>query len=115
MIDLRDLAFNISNKTGLSYWRGKPIIALDEWIRIRNTAHALDYFPDDFDHVLTQIPEDEAERNQEVVKEWDSEFLELMEYTKNPGYAGLGAFTACLVQMATTRYLLELIGRLPKD
>ena len=67
-LDRLDPVFSHDNNSGLNHWRGKPIIALDEWIRIRNTAHALDYFPDDFDQVLTQIPEDKAERNQEVVK-----------------------------------------------
>lgn len=54
-----DLVAGSNNKTGLSVWKGRPIIPLDEWIGIRNTANALDYFPDDFDLVLTCLLEDQ--------------------------------------------------------
>jgi hypothetical protein len=43
------------SRTGLNHWKGKPIISLDDWIEIRNTPCALDYFPDDFDRSLTYI------------------------------------------------------------
>jgi hypothetical protein len=46
-----------SNKTGLSYWKGKQIIPLDEWIGIKNTPYALDFFPDDFDQDLKYMLE----------------------------------------------------------
>ncbi|MGH9975019.1 MAG: hypothetical protein ACRD8Z_04175, partial [Nitrososphaeraceae archaeon] len=41
------------NKTNLSYWKNKPVIPLDEWIKFRDTPYALDSFPDDFDQSLT--------------------------------------------------------------
>ena len=47
-----DAITDSSNKTGLSVWKDKAIIPLDEWIGIRNTSYALNYFPDDFDQVL---------------------------------------------------------------
>jgi hypothetical protein len=59
---------------------------MEEWIEIRDTPYALDYFPDDFDQVLTYIPEDEVGLDGEDVKKWDSDYLELMEYTKNANY-----------------------------
>jgi hypothetical protein len=97
-LDRLDLVFYSSNKTGLSYWKGKPIIPLEEWIEIRDTPYALDSFPDDFDQVLSYIPEDEVEGEQERedVKKWDSDYLELMEYTKNPNYGKLKCFHCLL-------------------
>jgi hypothetical protein len=97
-LDRHDPVFTFSNKTSLSHWKGKPIIPLDEWIEIRDTPYALDYFPDDFDQDLTYISEDEFEqvRQREEVKRWDSDYLELMEYTKNPNYGKLKCFHCLL-------------------
>jgi hypothetical protein len=86
-----------SNKTGLSTWKGRQIIPLDKWIELRNTSCTLDYFPDDFDQVLTYLPKDEVGREREDVRKWDSDFLELMEYTKNPNYDRLKCFH-CLIK-----------------
>jgi hypothetical protein len=92
-----DPVFHSSNKTDLSYWKGKPIIPLDEWIKFRDTSYALDYFPDDFDRLLTCIPEDGLkEQKREDVWKWDSDFLELMEYTRNPNYGRLRCFHCLL-------------------
>jgi hypothetical protein len=46
-----------SNKrTGLSHWKGKPVIALEDWIQIRgHLPSRLEYFPDDFDPTLTYM------------------------------------------------------------
>ncbi len=44
-----------NNRMGLSHWKGKPIIPIDEWIKFRDTSYALDYFPDDFDQTLSFI------------------------------------------------------------
>jgi hypothetical protein len=87
-----------SNKTGLSHWKGKPIIPLEEWIQIQDTSYALDYFPDDFDRDLIYMLEDELNvwRKQKDVKKWYSDFLELMEYTKNPSYGRLKCFHCLL-------------------
>jgi hypothetical protein len=54
-LDRFDPVFAPSNKTGLKYWKDKPIIPLDEWIKVRDTPYALDYFPDDFDQSLTYM------------------------------------------------------------
>lgn len=59
-----DPVFPSSNKTSLSHWKGKPIIPLEEWIEIRDTLCALDYFPDDFDQMLTYIQEDKLEKRE---------------------------------------------------
>lgn len=42
-----------NNRTGLSHWKGKPIIALEDWIR--GLPSRLEYFPDDFDQSLTYM------------------------------------------------------------
>jgi hypothetical protein len=88
------------NRTGLRYWKDKPIIQLDEWITIRDTPYALDCFPDDFDQGRTHIPrnepEKEKEEQEEDVKKWNSDFIELMEYTKNPNYGKMKCFHCLL-------------------
>jgi hypothetical protein len=45
-----------NNRTGLSHWKGIPIIALEDWIQIRGQlSYRLEYFPDDFDKTLTYM------------------------------------------------------------
>ena len=45
-----------SNRTGLSHWKGKPVIVLEDWVQIRGQLpSSLEYFPDDFDQTLTYI------------------------------------------------------------
>lgn len=61
-LDRFDPVFPYGNKTGLSQWKGKPIIPLEEWFEIRDTPYRLGYFPDDFDQILTFILEDELEQ-----------------------------------------------------
>ncbi|MGH9977984.1 MAG: hypothetical protein ACRD8Z_19435, partial [Nitrososphaeraceae archaeon] len=78
--------FSSENKTGLSHWKDKPIIPLDKWIELSNTPHALDYFPDDFDQILTCPSEYELGKGldpRKDVKKWNSDFAELMEHTRN--------------------------------
>ncbi|MGH9965352.1 MAG: hypothetical protein ACRD5E_11075 [Nitrososphaeraceae archaeon] len=143
-----------NNRTGLSHWKGKPIIALEDWFHIHGQLPSrLEYFPDDFDHSLTYmelpyyhyeferkkrrlearrrtdgwlndevgygsichdsmgnlidglgnpIKEAEEAREEEEGQEkveklklkqiqddiemWDSEYIQLMEYTKNSNY-----------------------------
>jgi hypothetical protein len=144
------------NRTGLSHWKGRPVIALEDWIQIwGHLPYRLAYFPDDFDQTLTymelpyyryeferkkrkleakrrsdgwvndevgfgsichdsrgnlidglgnQIKEAEEEieeeekrdrddelrlrlkQEQEDIEKWHSDYIELMEYTKNPNY-----------------------------
>lgn len=45
-----------NNRTSLIHWKGKPIIALEDWIQIRGQLSSrLEYFPDDFDQTLTYM------------------------------------------------------------
>ena len=44
------------NRTGLSHWKGKPVIALEDWIQIRGQLSSrLEFFPDDFNQTLTYM------------------------------------------------------------
>ena len=97
----------------LSYWTSKPVIPLDERIRLRDTPYALDYFPDNFDQVLAYIQEDELEqkRTQEDVNKWNSDYLELMEYTRNQNYGKLKCFH-CLLSPAGDDPIFIGINRL---
>jgi hypothetical protein len=88
-LDRLDPGFSSSSKSVLNSWKDKPIIPIDEWIKIRDRPHALDYFPDDFDQSLTYIPEYELEKGQERrkdIEKWNSDFIELMEHIRNPNY-----------------------------
>jgi hypothetical protein len=85
------------NKINLDYWKSKLIIPLYEWIKFRDTPHALDYFPDDFDRLLTCFSEDEfGEKKREDVRKWNLDFHGLMEHTKNPNYGRLKCFHCLL-------------------
>jgi hypothetical protein len=61
-LDRFDPVFPSSNKIGLNYWKGKAIIPFIDWMSIKDTQYALQYFPDDFDQDLTYIPEDGLEQ-----------------------------------------------------
>ncbi len=106
--------FSSDNNTGLSHWKGKPIIPLDRWVVLSDTPYALSYFPDDFDQVLTYTSESELEKGQERSKDiekWNSDFLELMEYTKNPNYGKVKCFH-CLLSPAGDDPIFTGINRL---
>ena len=142
-----------NNRAGLSHWKGKPVIALMDWIQIRGQqSYRLEYFPDDFDKTFTymelpyyryeferkkrrleakrrsngwlnnevefgsichdsrgnlvdglgnpikeeDVEEEEQDRDEELIlrlkqeqediQKWHSDYIQLMEYTKNPKY-----------------------------
>jgi hypothetical protein len=46
----------VPNKTGLSHWKGRLVIPLEDWIQIRgHLPYRLEYFPNDFDQTLTDM------------------------------------------------------------
>lgn len=100
-LDKLDPEFSSCNRTGLNYWKDKPIILLEDWIKFRDTPYALDYFPDDFDQSFTYISEEDLEKGRELkdIEKWNSDYLELMEYTKNPNYGKVKCFH-CLLSPA---------------
>jgi hypothetical protein len=78
---------------GANYWKGRKIIPLDKWLKITrantisrrenyNVKEGLQYFPDDYFEWMFPlgIPEDLKEE----ANKWYSDYIELMEYRKNP-------------------------------
>ena len=73
-----------------NHWKGKAIIPLNEWIRLRGTPYALQYFPDDFDRFHTFLTESDQ------TSKWYSDYLDLMEYKRNPNYGRAKCFHCLL-------------------
>jgi hypothetical protein len=82
-----------SRNDGINYWKGRKIIPLDKWLKLTrantisrrenyNVKEGLQYFPDDYFQWMFPlgIPEDLKEQ----ANKWYSEYIELMEYRKNP-------------------------------
>jgi hypothetical protein len=69
-----------------NHWRGKEIIPLNEWIQLRGTPYALQYFPDDFDEVWAHIIKSEIKDSNIQTRKWYSDYLDLMESKRNPNY-----------------------------
>jgi hypothetical protein len=92
----------------LRYWKGKKIIPLNEWKKVANcddafsfgieghlqTNEALQYFPDDYSRSL--FPLGVQEEFEEKVKEWYSDYEELMERKRNPNYGRTKCFHCLL-------------------
>jgi hypothetical protein len=76
------------------YWEGRKVVSLNEWLKIKNNCGlkaALQYFPNDFPtsgftFILYRIEDRTLKREAE---QWRSDFIRLMEYSKNPGYGFL--------------------------
>ena len=82
-----------SSNDGVNYWKGRKIIPLDKWLKITkantisrrenyNVKEGLQYFPDDYFEWMFPlgIPEDLKEE----ANKWYSDYIELMEYRRNP-------------------------------
>ena len=85
-----------NRKNGISYWKDKMIIPLEDWTLL-NTSEALEYFPDDFQILTTFIPESELQNKGEDTKKWYSDYHELMNYTRNENY-GRAKCCDCLLE-----------------
>ena len=94
-----------------NHWRGKEIIPLSEWIRLRGTTFALQYFPDDFDNVQTFLTESELRDKDEQTKKWYVDYLDLMEHKRNPNYGRTKCFH-CLLSPDTDDPIFIGINRL---
>ena len=102
-LDRLDPKLSSSNRIGLKYWKDKPIIPLEEWIKFRDRPYPLDYFLDDFDQSLTYMTDEyelgKGQERKSDVEKWNSDFIELMEHTRNPNYGKLKCFH-CLLSPA---------------
>lgn len=74
------------------HWKGKEIIPLNEWIQLRGTPYALEYFPHDFDKVWTFLTESDLNNSDEQTRKWYSDYSEFMEYKRNPNYGRAKCF-----------------------
>jgi hypothetical protein len=95
-----------SNSDGINYWKGRKIIPLDKWLKITrantisrretyNVREGLQYFPDDYFawmFPLGGIPED----LKEGTNKWYFDYIELMEYRRNPRYGRTKCFRCLL-------------------
>ena len=82
-----------NSSDGVNYWKGRKIIPLDKWLKITkantisrkenyNVKEGLQYFPDDYFEWMFSLglPEDLKEE----ANKWYSDYIELMEYRRNP-------------------------------
>jgi hypothetical protein len=99
---------NKKNDDGIDYWKGKKIVSLAEWRKIansnkafqkgieyQNTKEALQYFLDDYSK-WPLFPLGVQEELIEAANKWYLQYLELMQYRKNPNY-GKTKCSRCLL------------------
>jgi len=79
-----------------NHWKGKEIIPLNEWIQLKGTSYALEYFPDNFDRFYTFLTESELKNSDEQTRKWYSDYLDLMEHKRNPNYGRTKCFHCLL-------------------
>jgi hypothetical protein len=86
---------------GANYWKGRKIITLDQWFHIKENytlKAALQYFPNDFPrfgfhYILDNIEDAKLKREAD---QWYSDFIILMEYTKNMQFGKTKCFHCLL-------------------
>ena len=86
---------------GVNYWKGKRIISLDQWLKIKQDytlETALQYFPDDFSSLVFPCSMDGIDnpKLKEDASKWYSDFEDLMEYRRNPTYGNRKCFNCLL-------------------
>jgi hypothetical protein len=92
---------------GINYCKGKKIVSLAEWRKIANsnkafqhgiehqrTKEVLQYFPDDYSEWL--FPLGVQEELEETADMWSLQYIELMQYRKNPKYGKIKCFKCLL-------------------
>ena len=85
-----------NEENGVTHWKDKMIIPLHDWTLLKDTSEELENFPDDFQIPTTFIPETELQHEDEDTKVWYSDYLELMNYTKNENYGRAKCFNCLL-------------------
>jgi hypothetical protein len=84
---------NSNSSDGVNYWKGRKIIPLDKWLKITkantisrrenyNVKEGLQYFPDDYFEWM--FPLGVPEEINEEANKWYCNYIELMEYRRNP-------------------------------
>ncbi|MFZ0265832.1 MAG: hypothetical protein WAL42_12180, partial [Nitrososphaeraceae archaeon] len=82
------------NNNDPSYWKGKRIIPKDQWLRMAHTISkknktynvraGLQYFPDSYIRYI--FPFGVPEHLKTETDKWHSDYIELMQHKKDPGY-----------------------------
>jgi hypothetical protein len=83
------------------YWKGKKVVSLNEWFQIKENytlKAALQYFPNDFpsfgfSYILDNM---EDQTLKQEAEQWYSDFIKLMEYSKNTKYGKTKCFHCLL-------------------
>jgi hypothetical protein len=82
------------------YWKGKMIVSLDQWYQIKDgygLNAALQYFPNDFRYGFPCIFDNiEDQMLKEEADQWYSDFIKLMEYSRNTEYEKTKCFRCLL-------------------
>ena len=86
---------------GINYWKGKKILSKDIWRKlggVTGSLKSLEYFPDQYiSFFLTyRLSHSDDPIIRERFEAWHSQFLELMEYRKNPEYGKTKCFRCLL-------------------
>jgi hypothetical protein len=84
---------------GTSWWKGKWLITTKQWKKIADEngiPAALEYFPSGFlsplvIHALSRFSEQDP-----AIRQWYSDYLELMEYKRDPDYGKTKCFRCLL-------------------
>jgi hypothetical protein len=82
-----------NSSDGINYWKGRKIIPLDKWLKISkantigckedyNVKEGIQYFPDDYFEWM--FPLGISEDLKEEANRWYFDYIELMEYRRNP-------------------------------
>jgi hypothetical protein len=90
------------------YWKGRKVVSLSQWLKIRNSygiKAALQYFPNDFPRsgftfIFLYGGRIEDQTLMQEVELWRSDFIKLMEYSKNTEY---GKTKCCRCLLSTDR------------
>jgi hypothetical protein len=82
------------------YWKGRKIVSLDQWYQVKEgygLKAALQYFPNDFQYGFPCIFDNmEDQKLKQEADQWYSDFLKLMEYSKNTKYGETLCFRCLL-------------------
>ena len=88
--------YSLGDGSDSNHWKGKEIIPLNEWIQLKGTSYALKFFPDDFDRSQTFLTESELKDSNDQTRTWYSDYLDLMDYKRNPNYGRAKCFHCLL-------------------
>jgi hypothetical protein len=82
------------------YWKGREVVSLDQWYQIKDNyglKAALQYFPNDFQYGFSYVLDNiEDQLLKQEAEQWYSDFIKLLEYSKNTEYGKTECFRCLL-------------------